>query len=182
MSFRNHVLFTLAYSLNKFARVSLYIIFFFGFCFLYFLTPHLSRAQGGFLNTPLIQSSDGVLTRLNCGVPSQPPSFAGSFLLFISSHSDFSNRVTHAASHPSAFVWRNWEGKPHRWAGPLPSTESVTSGKHYANALSLRKFFWVFLSFGGIWLYCNLMKNSAIIYRLLDESIAPLVWGKIFHP
>ena len=26
--------------------------------------------------------SDGVLTRLNCGVPSQPPSFVGSFLLF----------------------------------------------------------------------------------------------------
>ena len=37
---------------HKFARVSLYNIFFFGFCFLYFVTPHLSRAQGGFLNTP----------------------------------------------------------------------------------------------------------------------------------
>ena len=179
MSFRNHVLFTLAYSLNKFARVSLYIIFFFGVHFLYFLP----RARGrGVLNTPLFQSLDGFLTRLNCGVPSQSPSFAGSFLLFISCHSDFSNRVTHAASHPSAFVWRNREGKPHRWAGPLPSTESVTSGKHYANAISLRKFFWVFLSFEEIWLHCNLMKNSATIYRLLDESIAPLVWGKIFHP
>ena len=124
----------------------MYIIFFFGFCFLYFLTPHLSRAQGGFLNTPLIQSSDGVLTRLNCGVPSQPPSFAGSFLLFISSHSDFSNRVTDAASHPSAFVWRNWKNKPHSWAVPFPSTEYVTSGKHYVNAAHLSKK--VFLGFG----------------------------------
>ena len=48
--------------------------------------------------------------------------------------------------------------------------------------ISLREFFWVFLSFGEIWLYCNLMRYSAIIYRLLDESIAPLVSGKIFHP
>ena len=37
----------------------------------------------------------------------------------------------------SAFVWSNWEGKPHSWAGPLPSIESVTSGKHYANAAHL---------------------------------------------
>ena len=48
--------------------------------------------------------------------------------------------------------------------------------------ISLREFFWVFLSFGKIWLYCKLMRYSAIIYRLLDESIAPLVSGKIFHP
>ena len=154
----------------------MYIIFFFGFCFLYFLTPHLSRAQGGFLNTPLIQSSDGVLTRLNCGVPSQPPSFAGSFLLFISSHSDFSNRVTHAASHPSAFVWLNWEGKPHSWTGPLPSIESVISGKHYANADHLSKGVSLrFPEFRG-----DLAKCSAIIYRLLDESIAPLPRAKFF--
>ena len=66
--------------------------------------PTLESCSGGFLNTPLFQSSDGFPTRLNWGVPSQPPSFAGSFLLFISSHSDFSNRVTHAASHPSAFL------------------------------------------------------------------------------
>ena len=126
----------------------MYIIFFGGLLLPIFPTPHLGRAQGGSLNTPLFQSSDGFLTRLNCGVPSQPPSFAGSFLLFISSHSDFWNRVTHAASHPSAFVWRSWEGKPHRWAGPLPSIESVTSGRYYPNTAHLSKG--VFLGFSGL--------------------------------
>ena len=131
---------------------------------------------GGVLNTPLFQSSDGFLTRLNCGVPSQPPSFAGSLLLFISSHSGFPNRVTHAASHPSAFVWRNWEGKPRSWARPLPSIESITSGKHDANADHLSKGVSLrFSEFRG-----DLAKYSAIIYRLLEESIAPLPRAKCF--
>ena len=38
VSFRNHVPYALVYSLNKFARVSLYILFFFGVHFLFFLT------------------------------------------------------------------------------------------------------------------------------------------------
>ena len=145
-----------------------------------FPTPHLSRAQGGFLNTPLFQSSDGFLIRLNCGVPSQPPSFAGSFLLFISSHSDFSNRVTHAASLP---LQLSFSVTARERAGSLPSIESITSERHYANAAHLSNgVFWVFLSFGEIWLYYNLTRYSAMIYRLLDEPIAPLVSGKRFNP
>ena len=34
-------------------------------------------------------------------------------------------------------IWCNWEGKPHSWAGPLPSIESVASGQHYANPTQL---------------------------------------------
>ena len=65
----------------------------------------------------------------------------------------------------------------------LPSIVFVTSERHYANAAHLSKrVFWVLLSFGEIWQYCNLMRYSGIIYRLLDESIAPLDSGKIFHP
>ena len=34
-------------------------------------------------------------------------------------------------------LWCNWEGKPHSWAGPLPSIESVASGQHYVNPTQL---------------------------------------------
>ena len=148
--------------------------------------PTLESCSGGFLNTPLFQSSDGFLTQLNCGVPSQPPSFAGSFLLFISSHRDFSLgllglnmlQVTLQLSFSVS-------GREIPTVGPGHSPQlnpSHLGGITPTLPISLREFFWVFLSFGEIWLYCNLMRYSAIIYRLLDESIAPLVSGKIFHP
>lgn len=161
----------------------MYIIFFFGFCFLYFLTPHLSRAQGGFLDTPLIQSSDGVLTRLNCGVPSQPPSFAGSFLLLSPPI-----RISLTGLHMLQVTLQlsfSVSGRESPTVGPGHSPKlnpSHLGGITPTLPISLREFFWVFLSFGEIWLYCKLMRYSAIIYHLLDESIAPLVSGKIFHP
>ena len=73
------------------------------------------------------------------GLPPSFPLSQGLSYFEISSYSDFSIRVRHAASHPSALVWCNWEGKSHSWAGPLPSIESVTSGKHYANVAHLSK-------------------------------------------
>ena len=54
-------------------------------------SPHSSRVQGRFLNTPLFQSLDGFMTPLGCGVRSQPyssPSY--SFALNLPSNGLFS--------------------------------------------------------------------------------------------
>ena len=80
VSFRNHVPYALVYTLNKFARVSLYILFFFGVHFLFFLTYTWVVLRGFPKDTPF-----PVLGRFpdstQLWVPSQLPSFAGSFLL-----------------------------------------------------------------------------------------------------
>ena len=126
-------------------------------------------------------SLEGFLSRLNGGVPSQPPPpplFAGSFLLFISSNSDFSNRVTHAASLSLQLSF-GVTGRESPTVGPghSPQLNPLHLGSITPTLpISLRES----LSFGEIWLYCDLMKYFAIIYRLLDESIAPRSRSKFF--
>ena len=135
---------------------------------------------GGVLHTPLFlvfrRFPDS--TQLWGSLPAPPPLFAGSFLLFISSNSDFSNRVTHAASLSLQLSF-GVTGRESPTVGPGHSSQlnplhlgSITP----TLPISLRES----LSFGEIWLYCDLMKYFAIIYRLLDESIAPPISVKIF--
>ena len=146
VSFHYHVLFTLAYSLNKFARVSLYIIFFFGL--------HFLGGGGGVQKTPLFQSLDGCLTRLNCGVPSQPPSFTVFFLLFISSHSDFSTRLHMLQVTLQLSFGMTGKESPTVGLGHSPQLNPSHLGSITPTLpISLWEFFRVFLSFGEICLY-----------------------------
>ena len=146
----------------------------------------MSRAQGkaggGPKHTPfLVFGRFPDSTQLWGSLPAPPPPlFAGSFLLFISSNSDFSNRVTHAASLSLQLSF-GVTGRESPTVGPGHPCQlnplhlgSITP----TLPISLRES----LSFGEIWLYCDLMKYFAIIYRLLDESIAPPISVKIFHP
>ena len=138
-----------------------------------------SREGGGPKHTPF--SSLWTVSWLDStvGFPhSPPPLFA--FLLFISSNSDFSNRVTHAASLSLQLSF-GVTGKESPTVGPgHPCQLNPLNLGSITPTLpsSLRES----LSFGEIWLYCDLMKYFAIIYRLLDESIAPPISVKIFHP
>ena len=97
---------------------------------------------GGVLHTPLFlvfrRFPDS--TQLWGSLTAPPPPLRRVFpSLYLLQFGLLKPGYTCCKSLSSAFVWSNWEGKPHSWAGSLSSIESVTSGKHYANAAHLSK-------------------------------------------
>lgn len=92
-------------------------------------------------HTPF-QSTDDFLARLSCKVPFLPPSYTKYFLPFRSSPTRISPTGLKELQGTIRlrFGVTGRDRKPHSWAGPFPSIESVASGQHYAypNQLSFR--------------------------------------------